>query len=102
MFLSRWLFFRRCLKGTHCLGPHLVKVRAQPRHSLWIQPVQPPRSGSAVGHQACILQYPEVLRYRWTTNGQCLSQLMYGNRPGRKLLKDRHARCIAQCVEAGL
>ncbi len=84
------------------MGPHLVEVGAKPGHSLGIQLVQPPRSRLAVGHQPCILKYPEVLRYRWTANGQCPSQLVDGNRTARELLKNRHASCITQCVEPGL
>jgi len=102
MLLSHWFLFRRGLKGGHRVGPHLVKVGAQPGYSFGIQAVEPARSGLAVGDQPGVLQDAQVLRDGWTAHGQRASQLVYGSRPVRELLKDGHARGIAQSVESGL
>jgi hypothetical protein len=102
MILSDWFLFRGRLKGGHRVGPHLVKVGAQPGDSLGIQPVESASSGFAVGDEPGILEHTQVLRYRWAAHRQGASQLVYGRRAARELLKDGHAGGITQSVEAGL
>jgi len=102
MSLSYGWFFCGGLEGAHCLVPHLVKVGAQPGHTRWIELVQPPRTILDVRHQARVFQHTQVLRYGGTAHWHLLSQLVDGLRAVRKLLKDGHARRIAQCVEPGL
>src|SRR5580692_6930853 len=102
MFLSNRWFFSDCLKGAHCPGPHLIEVSAQPRNTFRIQLVQPPRSGLAVGYKPCILEHTQMLRDGGTTHRHGASKLIYGNGPFGELLKDRHARCVAEGVEPGL
>src|SRR5580658_6946048 len=91
MFPSHWLFFRCCLKGAERLGPHLVEVGAQPRHSLGIQLIQPPRSGLAGGQQGGVLEHTQVLRSRGTADRQGAREIAYGGWRAGELLKDRHA-----------
>ena len=102
MPLSHWFLFRRCLIGTQRPGPHLIEVGPQSRHTLWIQLVQTPRSSLADAHQACILQHPQMLRYRGTAHRQRARQLIYGDGAARKPLENRHARGITQGVDAAL
>jgi len=61
MFLSWRFHFCCCLKGGHRLRPHQVEVGTQPGHSFRIQPVQPPRSGLAVGDESGVFEDFEVL-----------------------------------------
>jgi hypothetical protein len=102
MFVSNRWFFSGSLKGAHRLGPHLVKVGAQPCHSRGVKLVEPPRACLAVCHQAGILQNAQVLRDGRTAHGQPLRELIYSDGTGGEFLKDSHAGAIAQGIEAGL
>jgi len=77
-------------------------VGAQPRHSLRIQLVETPRSGSAVHDQPGILEHPQMLRDGGTANRQQTGDFVNSNRPAGELLKDGHAGSVAQSIEAGL
>jgi hypothetical protein len=102
MFLS-WRFLFRCYsKGGHRLSPHLVEVGTQPSHSFRIQPVQPTRSGLAVGDKSGVFKDFEVLGDRWPSYWELPRKFVYSDRPAREFLKDGHARCVSQRVEPGL
>jgi hypothetical protein len=99
---SQSLIFRYRLKGIHRLDPHPVEVRAQSRYSFGVQLVEPPRSSPGVSHQARVFEDAQVLRDSGTAHRQGTSQLVHGYRTRGELLKDRHARCIAERFEPGL
>jgi len=83
-------FFYGFLKGAERPGPHLIEVRSQTGHTLRIELIKPARACLGIGHEPHILQYLQVLRNSRTRDREHTRQFVHGDRPGRKLLKDRH------------
>ena len=95
-------FFYGFLKGAQRPCPHLIEVRAEPRHALRIELVKPARACLGIGHEPHILQYLQVLRNSGTRDREHARQFIDGDGPGGKLLKNRHPRGIGKCIESGL
>jgi hypothetical protein len=102
MPFSFWRILNHFLEGAHGLRPHRVKVGAQARHSLWIEPVQAASTLALIRHQTGILQDFQVLGYGRPADGKGVGEFVYGEGAVGKTLKDGHARGISQCVESGL
>lgn len=84
------------------MGPHLVEVGTQARHSFGIQLIQSPRSGPGIEDQAGILEYAQMLRNGGATYRQFAGEFVYGERAVGQLLEDGHAGLVGKGVESGL
>jgi hypothetical protein len=102
MTISSGWFFYDFLKGAERPGPHLIEVRAQTRHALRIELVEPARACLGIGHKAHILQYLEVLRNSRTRDREHPREFVHGDGPGGELLKDRHPGWVGEGIKPGL
>jgi len=69
---------------------------------LWIELIEPSGSGFDVGHETCILEHLEVLRYGGTGYGHGACQLVDGYGAVGELLKDRQAGCVGKGVQSSV
>ena len=79
------------------LDVHGPTLPLQPQDPVWTQ-----RPGGSIAERAALLQHAQMLRDRRTADRQLPGQFVHGHRPSSKLLKNRHARGIAQGIQSEL
>jgi len=77
-------------------------VGAKTGDTFGVQLVEAAGSGAAIGDQASVFEYAQVLGDGGAADGKLASQLVDGDGAGSKLLKDGHSGCVAEGIEAGL
>jgi hypothetical protein len=95
-------FFCSDLKIAEGFGPHLVEVGAEARDTLGVELIKAACSAAGVEYQACVFEHFEVLRDGGAADRERVGEFVDGERARRKLLKDSHARGVAEGVETGL
>jgi hypothetical protein len=76
-------------------------VRSQCLNARLIDVIDALRSMVAILDESCILEYPQMLRYRGAAERKSLGQLDHRQGSAREALQDRESGRITDCVQAG-
>jgi hypothetical protein len=101
MFLSCLGFLGCRLKTGERVGPHLVEVGSKAGHPFGVEAIKAPRAGFAAGDEPHVFKHLEVLRDGGTRDGERPRKFVDSESSPGELLKDGHARGIAESVETG-
>ncbi len=74
-------------------------MRSQRLHARLIDVIDALRSVAAILDESCILEHPQMLRYRWAAQRKCLSQFDHRQGSASQTLQDCKSRRITDCVQ---